>query len=325
MALVSPTFKLLLKQGFSPPIYVEGIPSLSLLFPDAKRPGIYVLHFADGARYVGKSVEVTKRFVQHLATYQDIMAISFAEVPEKDLTSKEREVIAGLESLGVRLRNIQYASFTATDTTFREIMSPADQECWLTDTTYVSQGGQRDAFEVQRAKYESKYMRWLKTINVSEVSSFLGLYIRTAIPTINLTEGSYWAISCLAGRRSEWRANCRVNLHWQEVCCVWRDSVGHGAYFQMALSPLKQAYGGRFLSLKEQFSGIEIYRDAIYSPGGKDQVRIVLRTLNQAELFLALVPVIASLRRFNLSLIRKGPSNWAAMHCPQIVDMCLKA
>jgi hypothetical protein len=91
MALVNPEFKLLLKQGFSPPIYVEGIPSQSLLFPDAKTPGIYVLHFTDGARYVGKSVKVAKRFVQHLATHQDIMAVSFAEVPEKDLTRKERE------------------------------------------------------------------------------------------------------------------------------------------------------------------------------------------------------------------------------------------
>lgn len=63
------------------------------------RRGIYVLHFANGDRYVGQAMDVVARYSthrhgsRHHAPWRDIVAIEFLEVPEGDLDGPERETI----------------------------------------------------------------------------------------------------------------------------------------------------------------------------------------------------------------------------------------
>lgn len=45
--------------------------------------GIYILAFQNGMYYVGQSINIWKRFIQHNKNYDDIIAISFKNVEKK--------------------------------------------------------------------------------------------------------------------------------------------------------------------------------------------------------------------------------------------------
>src|SRR4028118_633327 len=83
--------------GFTYSTNVEGCTSIADLFKPKKRCGIYVLHFADGAFYVGKALDVTRRYVQHRKTHTDIEKITFKRVPSPQLKAEECDVIWHLE------------------------------------------------------------------------------------------------------------------------------------------------------------------------------------------------------------------------------------
>lgn len=63
------------------------------------RRGIYVLHFANGDRYVGQATDVVTRYTthrhgsRHHSPWADIVAIEFCEVPDGDLNGPERDAI----------------------------------------------------------------------------------------------------------------------------------------------------------------------------------------------------------------------------------------
>lgn len=309
--------------GFSPPVWVEGATSLAEVLPAAGQPGIYVLHFADGWKYVGQSVRVTRRFLQHLSNFDDIRAVSFLTVDQGDLSAGERQVVAELEAIGVRLRNMQLVSFASSSSTFAEVMAPEEQERWLGDLTFVDLQGARPSGLLQREKLQARYERWRTRFPQEEIASFLALYLAAAIPVICCGEQTFWSLSCLVPRgHPTWRAACRININMQEVLCVWQDDEGVGAYLQLAASPLRTAFGPGLRRLSERCSGIEVCPDLRYKPGGQDQLRIIADSLQDATEFIRLEPVVRSLRRFNLSLMRKGKCFWAASHCFQLADAC---
>lgn len=325
MAKTLTAYQKLAELGFSLPAYVGDVSSLTEVFPDARQSGIYVLHFADGWRYVGQSVAVNRRFLQHLASFTDIRAISFLPVSREALDHTEQAVVDALEALGVRLRNVRLVSFTNETTRFSEVMSPMDQERWLTDLTYVDAAGPRPASEPTRARAATRFQRWLSTFDPAPITQFLAAYLPAAIPAPLRTEQSFWSLSCLLPRRrTGLNCRCRLNINFQEVLNICEDERGLFANFQLAASPLRAAYGRTLKALRGQYAELEVLLEPRYKPGGTDQLRLVAPDLAVATALLALDPVRCALRRFNLSLMRKGRCFWWQSHSFQLADGCLE-
>ena len=60
---------------------------------DAPRTGIYILEFADQARYVGQTVNIVTRYAAHRRHHGDFVALRFAPCPSEELDQAERSVI----------------------------------------------------------------------------------------------------------------------------------------------------------------------------------------------------------------------------------------
>lgn len=80
--------------------HIQGRASISDVFPAGKRCGIYILQFLNGEVYVGQALDVTRRYVQHNKTHNDIINISFKQVPKTNLNDEERAAIWELEQKG---------------------------------------------------------------------------------------------------------------------------------------------------------------------------------------------------------------------------------
>lgn len=77
--------------GFTRTYEIQDRHTIADLFPK-RRSGLYVLHFNNGEFYVGKSVDVTKRYLQHRQNHHDIHKISFRSLAARSLhLCEERE------------------------------------------------------------------------------------------------------------------------------------------------------------------------------------------------------------------------------------------
>jgi hypothetical protein len=117
--------------GFGPYAFVRDRISVADLFKPNRRCGLYALHFANGDGYVGKSVDVVRRFVGHRQNHDDIVEIAFRLVPAPDQDREERAAIAACEVAAVRLRNIQFMSVVLGDADLDTVISRDEQAVWL--------------------------------------------------------------------------------------------------------------------------------------------------------------------------------------------------
>src|SRR5436190_15057535 len=97
---------ILTELAFAAPLDVAERFSIADLFPKARRCGVYALEFKNGDYYVGRSVDVVRRFGGHRASKDDIISIAFKVVPRGQIAGAEKETIRRLEREGARLRNI---------------------------------------------------------------------------------------------------------------------------------------------------------------------------------------------------------------------------
>lgn len=307
-------YKKLRNAGFNPPVYVEGCGSISDFLPDSKVTGIYVLHLADGARYVGQSVDVARRFSQHLLNIDDIRGFSFCPVPRNQLSEIEKQTVSLLEDIGVKLRNILLASFTHAESKFTDIMPVDEQGKWLSDLNYGNMHGERLIDNDLRSRYLRKFKKFIAEPKSTEIVDFLRRYARVGIPAILKGEVSYWAVSCLPS--SSMKTFCRVNIYWQEVLTVFeeKDNLFYSLHLTKSLLKdyLKNAAG----------RDCEI-TDHKYVPGGDDQINLVFKTSQCALTALQNTGIQEAIRKFNLGLMRKGRCQYGRYHCFDLADKML--
>lgn len=304
-------FKALREFQFNPPTYVEGCGSITEFLPDTRKSGIYVLHFGDDTYYVGQSVEVARRFSQHVPNFEDIRAISFRPVAISQLSYIEKQTVHLLEDIGVKLRNILLSSFTHAKTNFAEIMSESEQEKWLSDLSFVDLRGLRRVDEDLRRKYSVRYQTFINDPKADEVVQFLRCYIPVGIACILQGEASYWAISCLPGANV--KVFCRVNIYWQEVLTIYEDkgTLFFSLHLANSLAPIKLT--------EIEKNNFEI-TDHRYFPGGDDQINFIFIDLHTALTALKNQGIQNAIRRFNLGLMRKGICQYGRYHCYDLAD-----
>lgn len=112
-------------------------PSTVAAIFDAGRRGIYVLHFADGDRYVGKATDVVSRYSTHRrgsghhGPWDDVVAIEFLEIPEGDLDGPEQATITRYRSQH-RLRNKDFNFGHDGPSALDPVVPVAVQKHWAT-------------------------------------------------------------------------------------------------------------------------------------------------------------------------------------------------
>ncbi|MDX1994455.1 MAG: hypothetical protein SF029_18880 [bacterium] len=289
--------------------------------------GIYVLHFANGEFYAGLTINVVRRFAQHVVNHKDIVALSFKQVSLNKLQSEEKRVIQTLEKAGFHLRNIIHTSISYAPSAFDEVMPPQQQEQWVNDVNFVISTGQRADEPELRRKYKDRYAKLVQKPYAEEMIQVIRQYVQTCIPTYLSSEMYYWNVSCLLEKRANnMLIYSRVCIYWQEVFTVGTINGEPFFSWHLARSPLE-------INVKLKRGTLTTLNPALflkhplhahlhtYKPGGQDQINLQLDGSIEAALNVLHEPTILyAIRRFNLNLMRKGLNIYYKYHCFDLAD-----
>jgi hypothetical protein len=303
----------LLEMGFPKPRYVEGRTSIANLFRK-RRCGIYVLHFANGEYYAGKSIDVVRRYGDHRKNHPDIQFISFKQVRQNHLDTEERATIHHLQKTSFRLRNIQFMEMPYVETDFDQVMTRKDQDRWLNDPDFHDLSGDRVIDPELRYRYHTRFERLLSLPHADEVIEVLREYVRTCVPAVRRSEVSFWMCSCLPGNGNILYS--RINVGWQTAFDAYVDKHGTPTYrWYLTREKAHQIAKPRFL-----FFDRPTIRKSGLVQGGLHQALLVKRGAGDAFKLLNNQESRLMVRSFALGLMRKSACGWSQNHCLDLAD-----
>ncbi len=295
--------------------------SIADLYRADKRCGVYVLEFTNGEVYAGQAVDVTRRYIQHRKTHQDICRISFRPIARQNLNEEERSMIWNLERLEFALRNITFTSILQGERDFDLIMPVEEQALWLNNPNYSHPTLERPNDVALRRKYKKKYEQLLTQPFATEAIEITKYYVQNCVPVVSLSEMTFWAVTCLPYSTGGVKVYTRININWQEVFSIFYFYKEGQLEFSwhLALSPLVDEYGeslDAFFAIYPELGGSEHF----YEPGGSDQIHLVSFDLDETWRLLENDTFIKAIKLFNLRLMRRGPCTFNRYHCFDLAD-----
>lgn len=308
--------------GFCDTKQVINRPSIADVFHERDRCGIYILHFADGAYYVGQAVDIPRRYIQHKKNHQDITYISFKNVKKCELNESEAEAIGSLEMV-CDLRNISLTSAPISDSDLDDILSLEEQSGWLCANESVVNYKTRLVDATMRSKYARSFLK-LKN-NAFFMDSILPVmkkYVRRCIPEPCLTELSFWCCTCLPSGHANanvFEVYSRFNIHWQEVFTVGKHLDTKEPHFSWHL---KRSDLWPVILNYKQYS-TSCWSEHYYRSGGRDQFKFQIFNTDEALAILDDCMFVQAIKEFNIRNMRKGTNNWAINHCMDLADFLL--
>ena len=167
---------------------------VSTLFPvedPSKVCGIYVLEFDDGARYVGKTVNIVSRYSAHKRRHGDVAAFSFAPCEAALLDYYERAVIRN-EQRTHPLRNLMLTDWPG---------GKDDLEVILTEGAAVQLPWERErrrtAASEPKTSKERRFWDLAGRPDYARIRTQLARYVHETIPDPARTRGILWSLSAL--------------------------------------------------------------------------------------------------------------------------------
>jgi hypothetical protein len=311
-------YDLLADLAFSEIHYVLGRASIADLFRPGQRCGIYVLHFTNGEFYCGQSVDVTRRFVEHIKVHTDIERISFKQILQDHLNAEEHSNIRTLEAQDFRLRNIALTSIPFGPSDLDLIMTQNEQNRWCNDLSFVDHVGTRIIEPNLRRKYRQRYEQLIALPYANETIRFLRAYAHSCLPAIRRTEVSFWSCSCLPGdTNGETEILARVNIYWQEVLTIGVHNEELFFSFHLAKKPLitNQLTTKLFQWIYKISRGKHQYK-----PGGQDQTNLIVDGAGNALALIKTKNFLQAIRIFNIRLMKKGACTSGRYHCLDLAD-----
>ncbi|MCG7455675.1 GIY-YIG nuclease family protein [Corynebacterium sp. ACRPH] len=171
---------------------VSDMDSLASCFAGGQsRCGVYRIRFSNGDAYCGQTKDMVTRFNKHHRTYDDIVAVEFFPMSEKDLNEAERALISESER----------------DTSLRNVMltgRPRGEG----DAMFVSVEGKtiKLPWDKERAKgaaasleeaTDKKFLQLLSHPQIDLIRYVLGWYISETIPDPAASARQLWTVSCM--------------------------------------------------------------------------------------------------------------------------------
>ncbi|MSU74601.1 GIY-YIG nuclease family protein, partial [Candidatus Kaiserbacteria bacterium] len=183
--------------GFPPFRSVDGKTSVRHIFPEA-RSGIYVLAYKDGGYYVGLSIDVTKRFEQHVVSKRPIAAITFRTVHKARQYVTESETISILQDMGVKVANTEKMIPKDTGGTITKTLSSKDLDRWLNTDSWNDLAGKASAAPRSHSDIEERYgSKFLTRQDAGDILDFYADYVKKCIIKPFQTAPDKWNITCL--------------------------------------------------------------------------------------------------------------------------------
>ena len=323
---------------FPLPNKVGGLASIADLYPEGKRRGIYILSFADGEMYVGRTDDITRRFDQHRKVYNDIVGLTLKRVAKHDLGEAARSVIHSLQREGRVIRNVTFSSsIPPGETRFDRVMLPEEQARWLEDTSYVDGTGARAEHyddndgNHDALRHTTRFEQFIRMPQAAKVIKVLKRYVEVGLPAFRRSEIDFWECSCLPGwsgqTSGEGVVYSRVNVNRQEVITISDGGLdGRSGPLQVSLYVARSAIEAVFGSLGGQL--VEIHPtarvvDPQYEPAGGDQVALAIEGADAAVDLLKDPDIVQAIRLFNLRHMRKGSGAGGKYHCADLADRLL--
>ena len=180
-----------------------------------KRTGIYFLKFRAELFYIGQAIDVVRRFSQHRHVHDDIVGFSFIAVTASQLDITERALIFEAESLGIKITNAVHVSNVSGDTDFDLIISPAEQDTWLNATSTKKKLEEKAKKivlpEIQKIRFSKQFERFNAHPLSKRAFALFKQYLKSCVPAPQLTEYSFWAVSCMPSGNKIWPRMFCVN------------------------------------------------------------------------------------------------------------------
>lgn len=289
--------------------------SLAPLFR-SRGSGIYVLEFAGGEYYVGKTTRAAQRFATHVRRWGDVAAILFADVPDGDLDRVERATIAERRAAGWQLRNIKHNPGHTQPSSLDDVLPVTQQRHWALghadyDVAAFAAAAVRDVERPTKLTGSIAGSRFFDAgVGVADVVLYeLASVIEMGIPEAVVTEGDYWTITdypSTAGGRF-----ATLNVGDMEVAYFPRwplDGSTLGAVLNVA--------SGHALPSEIAGGWVEREVDRYRASGLVDQVIVPLGRVAEA---LQQQQVLTALRELVLALMRSSTSaKFARWHSEEL-------
>ncbi len=298
---------------------ISGRCSIADIYPP-KSTGVYLLQFPDNTYYIGKSIDVVRRFSQHRKSQEAISGISFMPVRQVKLNDIKQSCISALEQK-CRLKNIALVSSPVQNSDFDAVLSASEQKHWL-ESPVIPSSCERVSDDVLRSKYTKKFMRLIQDHTFKEqILPVMQKYVQYCIPEPCKTEISFWGCSCLpASRFSSVKIYSRINIHWQEVFTVGAEEDGAIFFSFHTTRSIFENSRRKLTQLLKKYPTLTLH-DHAYLSGGQDQWNPQLWTFDEALAILHEPLFLAAIKDFNLRNMRKGPEMFSRCHCMDLADL----
>ena len=332
--MMSPFALGLAQLGFSEIWDVTGRPSIALLVREKKlksRTGIYLLRFSDDAYYIGRAVDIVRRFSQHRRIHgARIVGFAFQKCAKKTLEARERDCIHLGERLGIPLSQTLDKTTVYGQADLDEIISPAEAAQWLNDPSPPADDVERAVFNYDMGR-RARDARMLTNLSSRkdylQLVRLLKLYVNSAIPAPRLTEHDFWNVSCLPStNKPTWQRLFCVSAHVMELFVVGyhrNDEYRLSGFVNLAESIVVAKYPSAD-DLIDHFGEIDLRQGRHYLSAGYDQLQIVFSDVETAEALLRDSTIRKACAQLNYNVMRKGVNTYAKFHCSALADVILQ-
>lgn len=303
------------------------------------KAGLYVLGFANGEYYVGRSTHLRNRILTHMNTHRDIAWVCFQYIRRSALLREvlmaaEADVIsamhARLHAKGIATRGVDRVPWTPQATPLDSLIAMPEQRAWITDPTHVLADGVRPARHADAASIADKFSRLSSLPEWPSVREFLATYATRVIPRPRATEVRYWMTSCYPKGGS----TVRLNVGWQTTVDVFLDEDGLAVHFYVPSGVMQLSLGidqaAIWPDVPEKLcvpldggGSLLVKQEAIRTvKGGAKQVWLIM-TIPDALRFMASSKTLLMLRQFCVGLMQQGQVPSPFSHCTAIADAML--
>ncbi|WP_131245820.1 GIY-YIG nuclease family protein [Schaalia suimastitidis] len=307
---------------------VQGLPTVAPIVP-AGTCGVYVLEFEDGFWYVGQSIDIQKRFAQHVhggkhhAPWRDVVALAFCVCDARELDELERRLILQHVTAGHKLRNQKLNFGGEGPCDFDHWIAPETQKHWVQGGcapdwetfALASKGSDSSELKLTRSRHGQKRWHEASDSTVAEATFADIAAVVSLIPEAVNLERRYWTLSdypgTAGGRLATLNVGCLEVLYFPRRydTAIVRGNEIH-TYYTCVNFPASALCSGS--KTRESRSALR----RVYRLGGEVfQAQYNLCTTDTVILPLGKVSELlesqylnAVLRRFLLDLMRSGPS-----------------
>lgn len=322
--------------GFAAPVTVEYVRAVRRL---PVKAGIYVLGFANGEYYVGRSTHLRSRGMTHSVKHADIVWVCFSYMRrsaslkvalQEAEASAISEMHARLHPQGISTRGVDRVPWTPKRTPLNTLIAAEEQLAWLGDPATNLEDGPRPPRHDDAPSIAERFEHLASLPEWPAVQGVLSEYARLVIPRPRATEVRYWMTSCFPHDGLA----VRLNVGWQTTVDVFIDEDGAAVYFYMPTgliaAHLGIDQGHLYPELPEELrvpldggGSLRVRQEAIGTvKGGAKQAWLIMGVPDALRLMESTTSRLM-LRQFCLGLMKQGqvPSPYA--HCSAIADAIL--